>query len=66
MLKDTKLGVVTDHDGNFKIEIPKMDTIVLIVSFVGYETQNIHVSNDESKDEKGLVIKLKRRRHPNG
>ena len=59
MLKDTKLGVVTDHDGNFKIEIPKMDTIVLIVSFVGYETQNIHVSNDESKDEKGLVIKLK-------
>ncbi|WP_455509510.1 carboxypeptidase-like regulatory domain-containing protein, partial [Butyricimonas paravirosa] len=59
MIKNTTLGVVTDHDGKFKLELPKMDSIILIVSFVGYETQQVAVSNDASKDDKELVIKLK-------
>lgn len=59
MIKNTKLGVVTDVDGKFKLELPKMDSIVLIVSFIGFETQQVNVSNDASKDEKELVIKLK-------
>ena len=59
MIKNTKLGVVTDVDGKFKIEIPKMDSIILIVSFIGFETQNVSISNDASNDEKELVVKLK-------
>lgn len=59
MIKNTTLGVVTDHDGKFKLELPKMDSIILLVSFVGYETQQVAVSNDASKDDKELVIKLK-------
>ncbi len=59
MIKNTKLGVVTDVDGKFKIEIPKMDSIILIVSFIGFKTQNVSISNDASNDEKELVVKLK-------
>ena len=59
MIKNTTLGVVTDHDGKFKLELPKMDSIILLVSFVGYETQQVAVNNDASKDDKELVIKLK-------
>lgn len=59
MIKGTKLGIVTDIDGKFKLEIPKMDSVILIVSFVGYETHNVRLSNDTKNDEKELVVKLK-------
>ena len=59
VLKGTTLGVVTDIDGKFKLEIPKMDSIILVVSFIGFESQNYQVSNDPKNDEKELVIKLK-------
>lgn len=59
VIKGTKLGVVTDIDGKFNLEIPKMDSIVLVVSFIGFETQEYRVSNDPKNDEKEFVIKLK-------
>lgn len=37
LLKGTAVGVVTDIDGKFKIELPKRDTMVLIFSFRGDE-----------------------------
>ncbi len=53
-IKNTTLGFVTDVDGNFKFDIPKQDTIILIFSFVGYKTQEFQVKN-----EKPIVIVLK-------
>ena len=39
VLKGTVLGVVSDHEGKFVLEIPQMDHPVLVFSFVGMQTQ---------------------------
>ena len=59
LIRGTKLGVITDVDGKFKIEIPKMDSTVLVFSFIGMETINHHLSNNRNNDEKELVITMK-------
>ena len=38
LIKGTKLGMVTDIDGKFKVEIPQMDSTILVFSFIGMET----------------------------
>lgn len=43
-VKGTTKGASTDVSGNFKIEVPSSST-VLVVSFVGYDTQEIVVGN---------------------
>lgn len=43
LIKGTSKGTQTDFDGNFSIEAPKGAT--LIISFVGFATQNILVEN---------------------
>lgn len=52
-IKNTTLGFVSDVDGNFKFDIPRQDTIVLVFSFVGYKTQEVNL-----KDNKPLNITL--------
>ncbi|RPH29029.1 MAG: SusC/RagA family TonB-linked outer membrane protein [Bacteroidales bacterium] len=42
LVKGTQKGVSTDADGNFKINIPNEET-VLIFSFVGYQSQEVAV-----------------------
>ena len=59
LIKGTKLGVVTDIDGKFKVEIPKLDSAILVFSFIGMETVNYRLSNDRKNDEKELVITMK-------
>ena len=44
LLKGTAVGVVTDIDGKFKIELPKQDTLVLIFSFVGMKSHEVDVN----------------------
>lgn len=39
VLKGTTLGVITDMKGHFKFEIPKMNSTVIIFSFVGMKGQ---------------------------
>ena len=58
LIEGTKLGVVTDADGKFKIEIPKMDSTILVFSFIGMETIHYRLSDDRKNDEK-LIIKMK-------
>ena len=41
MVKGTTLGTVTDLDGNFTLEVPT--GAILVVSYVGYKTQEIKV-----------------------
>ncbi|MEG0795160.1 MAG: SusC/RagA family TonB-linked outer membrane protein [Odoribacter sp.] len=40
-IKGTTLGVSTDIDGKFKMDIPKMENVVLVFSFIGMETQEV-------------------------
>lgn len=41
LLKGTMIGVLSDADGVFKMEVPAMDDIVVVFSFVGMKTQEI-------------------------
>lgn len=51
LLKGTTIGVVTDFDGKFSIEVSKGD--VLIVSYIGYETQEVGI-----QDQTEIVVHL--------
>ncbi|SDE85294.1 TonB-linked outer membrane protein, SusC/RagA family [Dyadobacter soli] len=44
LVKGTQSGTVTDVDGNYSIGVPNGDA-VLVISFIGYETQEIAVGN---------------------
>lgn len=44
LVKGTGTGTITDVDGNFSIEVPSPDD-VLVFSYVGYESQEIPVDN---------------------
>jgi TonB-linked SusC/RagA family outer membrane protein len=48
LVKGTASGAVTDFDGNYTIEVAIGQTIV--ISFVGYETEEITVSNNSTFD----------------
>lgn len=52
LLKGTTVGVVTDIDGKFKIELPKRDTMILVFSFVGMKSHELNVGKikDLSKE----------------
>ncbi len=43
VVKGTTLGTTSDFDGNFEIDLPE-DQNTLIVSYIGYKTQEIDVS----------------------
>lgn len=40
-IKGTNVGVATDTDGKFKMDVPAMENIVLVFSFVGMEKQEV-------------------------
>ena len=44
MVKGTNKGVTTDLNGNFSITVPD-DNAVLVISYVGYKTQEIPVGS---------------------
>lgn len=47
ILKGTTLGTATDADGNYSLNIPAAGG-VLVISFIGFSTQEIPTSNDRS------------------
>lgn len=53
LVKETQTGVITDIDGRYSVQIP-MKGANLVISFVGYATQTIKVS-----DQGVLNIRLK-------
>ncbi|OMP30162.1 SusC/RagA family TonB-linked outer membrane protein [Mangrovimonas sp. DI 80] len=53
LVKNSRLGAVTDFDGNFKIKVPS-SPVTLIFSYLGYATKEIEFT--ESKEN--VVIKL--------
>ncbi|WP_405565332.1 carboxypeptidase-like regulatory domain-containing protein [Polaribacter sp. Asnod6-C07] len=57
VLKESTLGIETDFDGNFSIKIPnkKTKSTILVISYLGYETQEIDVLSIK----KPLIIEMK-------
>jgi len=53
IVKNTKIGTVTDVHGNYKITIPNQDAII-VYSFLGFVTQEFKVGN-----RKQLNVRLK-------
>ncbi|MBK8699021.1 MAG: TonB-dependent receptor [Saprospiraceae bacterium] len=49
VIKGTDQGTVTDLDGNYTLNVPNADAI-LVFSFVGYITQEIPVGNQQTID----------------
>ncbi len=52
LLKGSTVGIVTDIDGKFKIELPKRDTMILVFTFVGMKAHELNVGKvkDLSKE----------------
>jgi len=48
MIKGTTNGTITDLDGNFKLTVNTANP-VMVVSFIGYETQEVRVTQDNIK-----------------
>ncbi|MBP1839887.1 TonB-dependent receptor [Formosa algae] len=46
-IKGTGTGVISDIDGNFELELPTGE-VIIIVSFVGYQTQQVNVTDKSS------------------
>ena len=55
LVKGTTLGVATDVNGKFTLHMPQRDSVVLLVSFIGYQTETVYVG----KNNKELDIQLK-------
>lgn len=53
-IKGTNTGVATDVEGNFKMDVPKMENIILVFSFIGMEKQEIKYT-----DQKTLKVVMK-------
>ncbi len=54
-LKGTTIGTTTDIDGKFELQTTQQPPFILVISFVGYEPQEINVTNLEN----GITVKLK-------
>lgn len=52
VVKGTTTGTISDFDGNFSISIPSLGAVI-VVSFVGFQTQEVSISSTT-----GNVIKL--------
>lgn len=47
LLKGTTLGVMTNINGEFSIELPKITKRILIISFVGFRTKEVSVTSNK-------------------
>lgn len=43
IVKGTGIGVVTDVNGSFKLDVPDASTAYLVFSYIGYRTQEVKV-----------------------
>ncbi|AWW32628.1 TonB-dependent receptor [Echinicola strongylocentroti] len=55
LVKGKVVGTVTDLDGNFHLEVQQAPPLTLVVSMVGYTSQEIHVNSAKTVD---LAIQL--------
>ena len=47
-IKDSQIGVVTDANGKFALDIPSnVSAKILVISFIGFKTKEIEIANQE-------------------
>ncbi|MEP6615625.1 MAG: carboxypeptidase-like regulatory domain-containing protein, partial [Ginsengibacter sp.] len=56
--QNTTFGIATDAEGNFKLKIPA-GGYELIITFTGYETENIRISQASAPE--AMMVELKKR-----
>ena len=65
ILKGTSIGTATDPDGNFKLNLPSGNDMVLVFSFIGMETQEVRyvgqknmevVMKEDAKEMEEVVV----------
>ncbi len=44
-IKDTKTGVISDAEGHFEIQVPRGKETILEVSYLGYKTQTVYITD---------------------
>ncbi len=49
VIKGTTVGIITDNDGNYKIQVSETGKI-LTFSFIGFEPQDVNVANKSTAD----------------
>lgn len=49
IIKGTTIGGITDIDGNFEFQVPNPPPFVLVISYIGYVSQEFEVSTLEDK-----------------
>ena len=47
-VKGSTAGTITDIDGNFKIAVANVNTTTLVISYVGYETQEVSLKGKKT------------------
>ena len=55
VLKGTSIGGVTDLDGKFEFVVPATPPFTLVISFLGYTTQEIEIKSITQKIDVGLT-----------
>ena len=50
ILKSTTIGITSNETGDFTLLLPAKDSLILLVSFIGYETQEIKVQGDREAE----------------
>jgi hypothetical protein len=49
-VENSTIGTVTDSEGRFTIEIPKIESKVLTISFVGFKTEELNLDEEISSN----------------
>lgn len=57
LIKGTSVGVTTDKDGKFRLELPDIKDLILVVSFMGYESKEIKLMKQK---ELNILLKEKK------
>jgi iron complex outermembrane recepter protein len=57
LIKNTVKGTITDLDGNFELEVSQALPYTLVISMVGYETQEVVIDNADARVDLSLAIK---------
>jgi len=57
-IKGTDKSAVTTTDGIFKIEVPMVSKVKLMVSFIGYETKEVKIRPKRKNEKIDLKLKL--------
>jgi len=50
VVEGTTIGTVSNIDGAYQLQVPDRDDVVLVFSFIGYETKNMPLGSNSSLD----------------